>query len=139
MVKTKAYFKVKNIHNYYDSYNVTNIKEVYYLNEESTIYITAREFEIENIGYLVSFRWSNSSLFSLIELGILLSKDDYIELIFNNINTLDLIRLNKSYELIWNFYTDNINYLCLMENEHSENMLKSIFDGKPFIRDKIKK
>lgn len=137
MVKTKAYFKANNIYDYVDCYEVINKKEVYYFNKESKIYMKAKEFEIKNIGYIVSFRLPIGGYFSLdhnIEIGTILDKNEYIELILNNIDTTDLIKLNKSYELFW-YLLNNISYMGLKKTENSENMLKIIFNEEHFIRD----
>lgn len=137
MKNTKVYFKSSiNDNGYYDIYNVTDIKEVYYFNKETKVYITARELEIESIGYLVSFFESIEYLYySIAEFGLILDKTDYIGLILNSINTQDLIKLNKWYELKW-FMDNEKNILCLTEdNNRAKSTLENKFSQKPFIRD----
>lgn len=138
MRKIKAYFKEKNTFNFYDSYDITNVKEVHYFNKETKIFITAREYEIEEYGYLVSFYWSSFEsdyLSHKMEFGTILDKNEYIELIFNSINTEDLAKSNKWYELDWFQYRKGIDYLCLKENKVTKSMAESMFEGNPFIRD----
>lgn len=136
MKKTKVYFQQNN-NNYFDLYDITNVKEVYYFNKESKIYITAREYEIEKIGYLISFFWSSlfSSEFSNMEFGTILDKNEYFYLILGSISTEDLIELNTWYLLDWFNYNENINYLRLRENNVLNRIAKSKFEGKDFIRD----